>query len=298
MSIGAKITRLVVLAFSLTLLAWYVVYSQQSAQEPAFPEAEILDLPKPKKSPAVAPDPIATLAAFNSRHHNLKPELGEETAVSSPWSRPEDPILQPATISRVLNDHGQSTGDSSRLLTPENLTAKYFSAVVEARQSKQRVLMAGSKSTQVFMPAENTLMPIDSFLKRPSDPLEDPQNIQRILTDDGTHFSESESIIAPAKLAEARRYRGPTIGSSIFINPPSDPVSDFFRPLFRLLTPLTIDEPPSEPLVALHPLEALGKMEMTANGSKAGFIFTPSMFEPPTPAPPPAQLQGAPIRSP
>jgi len=288
MSIGSKIARVAVLIFSLTLLSWYVVYSQQAAQVSAPPAVETPELPQPK-IPAAAGDPIARLAAFHSHNHWLQPAIAEESVPSSPLARPTDLVWEPAMISRILNDRGFGASSSSRMLTPKKFAFRYFRSVAEDRQSRRQILMAGSKSAQVFTPDPSRIsprevlttllpedaetlvteppfegdrmesalvlvgdkgMPVEPFLNRPRNSMEDPQNIRRILADNGRHFNESESIIAPAKIAEARRYeKNPVYTSSCIDKKPlKGPVSDFLWPLFRLLMPLTIDEPTHLPL--------------------------------------------------
>ncbi|WP_395743371.1 hypothetical protein [Prosthecobacter sp.] len=306
---SSGIARFAALASSVTLLTCYVVYSHRSAK-PLEDHADTeTEWPQPK-TPSPPPDPIAALAATDSRPHQMQPALADVAVGDLHPPGSAEPLWKSPMNARVLGDHGNGPENSERMTTPAKLAAKYF--------HRSRQIMPGSKSAAVFAPPlaitpsnlppeleifrfespartefstglplltdqltwyadalppdppgsleqpqniqrilandgrETRPQPDSLQSSTPPDPLEQPTNIQRILADDGHSADESRKAIAPARLAEVRLYEQTPVpvytGMWFGQRPKEVPDSVFYRPLFQLLTPLTINEPPTPSL--------------------------------------------------
>lgn len=276
MNTGSKLVRFAALASSLTLLTCYVVYSHQSAHMPAAQAGEVSALQHfITQTPPV--DPIATLAASDSHAHQMQPALTEKPVEAAQTTGPVESIWHPTLSPRILSARGNGSGSSGRMIPPEKLAEKPFQASVLVR----RTIMPGSKSGRVFTSSPATLwdgllhdfdlfrselviqndepaLPAlagkitvqpDSLPTSPPDLLAQPQNIQRILADDGHSLDPSRKIFAPEKIAEAIRYEKAAayIGSR-GSKPLEDPVDPLYWPLVRLLMPRVVHEPPQHSL--------------------------------------------------
>ena len=266
------LVRLAVLASSLTLLTCYVVYSHQSAQMQGAQAGEALTL-EHAITQTSSVDPIAALAASDSRAHQMQPALTEKPMEGAQPPGSVESIWQSPLSPRILSARGHGLENSGRTVTPEKLADKYFTA-----RAAERMIMAGSKSARVFTPppvppraepsSDVALFHLNSVVQneilmlpplpgnitvQPNslpaplpDLLEQPQNIQRILADDGHSLDESRKNFAPEKIAEAVRYKKYMnySGSSLGREKLENPVSALYWPLVRLLMP----QPPQQSL--------------------------------------------------
>lgn len=218
----STLARVATLLFSLTLLAGYVVYSHVTPNTPP-------------------PDPLG----LNEVESKQKPNA-------------------PNFDNSVKADHttppAKRSGNDLRIISSKVINQPVFRVADRDRRKtmpEMRVASAGFKvpgfqmvrSLEVIPgPGDSAALPFDSLLKRPADVLEQPENIGRIMADDGTYFSESRRVITVGNLLslKLRRAYMSCGGASLDLpmsdltthnapTPPRHPVNHMLRPLVQVI---------------------------------------------------------------
>jgi hypothetical protein len=217
MKLRSKLARVAALLFSLTLLAGYVIYSHVTPNTPP-------------------PDPLG---------------LNEGESKQEPDTPDFDGIVK----ANNTTPSTKRSGNDLRIISSKVINQPIFRVADRDRQKnmpEMRVATAGFKAPGFQMvrnlevipgPGDSAVLPFDSLLKRPANALEQPENIGRIMADDGSHFSESRQVITVGNLAAEKRrdeYFRITGGRFAWYPPPPPryPIDPMLWPLVELILSL------------------------------------------------------------
>ncbi len=180
MNLRSMLARVAVLLFSLSLLAAYVVYSHVTPNTPP-PDPLGLNEVESKQEPDT-PDFDGILKADNTTPSTKRSENDLRIISSKVINQP---------IFRVADRDRQKTMPEMRVATAEFKTPGF-------QMVRNLEVIPG--------PGDSAALPFDSLLKRPADALERPENIGRIMADDGEAAAREGRMITPESLS-ADYYR-------------------------------------------------------------------------------------------
>lgn len=175
MNLRSKLARVATLLLSLTLLAGYVVYSHITPNMPP-PDPLGLNEGESKQEPDT-PDFDDSVKAANTTPSTKRPGNDLRIIGSKTISQP---------VFRVADRDRQKTMPEVRVATAEFKTPGF-------QMVRNLEVIPG--------PGDSAELPFDSLLKRPADVLEKPENIGRIMADDGEAAAREGRMLTPENLS-------------------------------------------------------------------------------------------------